>query len=158
MLQLPVKQPCRTEWPKWSPGVTKLNVILSVLQLSVVSGSLVLSIPCPLASVWAQQWNLSTTHHSSFNILSVGAIFWQSRHLLHLSVQTDLLLSFLLSSPAASVVLSLSSSLSPLLLFYFNLSWIDFFCCRWCWGFLSVFLFVKIDLFFFWLNFLLYLC
>lgn len=40
-LQLPVIQPCRTEWPKWPPGVTatvtKLNVLLSILQFSVVS-------------------------------------------------------------------------------------------------------------------------
>lgn len=109
-----------------------------------------------LSSCLCMSSTMKSLHHSSFNILSVGAIFWQSWHLLHLFVQTDLLLSFLLSSPAGSVVLSLSSSLSPLLLFCFNLSWIDFSAVADVEAFFPVFLFVKIDLFSFWFNFLLF--
>lgn len=103
-LQFPVKEPCRRAWPKWPPGVTKLNVILSVLQLSVVS----LAFYSSYTSLCVNS-TMKSFHDSPLrlDIVSVEAIFWQSQHLLHLLYKTDhLLLSCLLSSPAGAVVLS----------------------------------------------------
>lgn len=125
-LQFSVKEPCRRSWPKWPPGVTKLNVILSVLQLSVVS----LAFYSLYTSLCVNS-TMKSFHDSPLrlDIVSVEAIFWQSQHLLHLLYKTDhLLLSCLLSSPAGAVVLS-SLPLPPVPFscsLFFNLLWNDF--------------------------------
>lgn len=110
--QLPVIQPCRTEWPKWPPGatVTKLNVLLSVLPFSVVSLARSLSF-----SSSSSTDELCNEISPQLTIEALLSHLWGNlvtdhcdcQHLLHLSVQTDLLPpSSLPSSPAGIVVLS----------------------------------------------------
>lgn len=136
MLQLPVTQPCRTEWPKWPPGVTatvtKLNVLLSILQFSVVSLARSLSFSSSFtASIWTLQWNLSTTQHGGADIISVGLFCSKGNVMTESTSALSFCTNFCSSLPSWVALQALWSCLSlfflsPLLLFFFNLLWVDF--------------------------------
>lgn len=124
-LQLPVIQPCRTEWPKWPPGATvtrtKLNVLLSILHFSVVS------LACSLALVFfLDSRHLNSTmkslqnsplRHFLWGYYVHRITLWQSQHVFHLSVQTVQFSAPLFppEKPCRHCGLVFLSSISPLL-------------------------------------------
>lgn len=117
-LKLPVIQPCRTERPKWPLGATatvpKLNVLLSVVQFSVVSLARSLSLlpsqpPYELYNKISPQPTIEALISISIglycptdNIMTANICF------IVLYKRNLLLLSSLPSSPAGPVVLSFS--------------------------------------------------
>lgn len=116
-LQLPVIQPCRTEWPKWPPGATatvKWTECLTVNTpvLSSVSRSLARSLslllplqpPNELYKEMSPQLTIEALISFQWGYFVQRITLW---HLLYVSVQTNLLLlSSLPRSPAGTVLLS----------------------------------------------------
>lgn len=83
ILQLPVIQPCWTEWPKGPPGATatetKLNVLLSVLQFSVVSVARSLARSLSLLRPLQMNSTMKSLHNSPLRRCYhiYGEILWQ---------------------------------------------------------------------------------